>query len=52
MSLVKSVPVGLKTQECKRLRLREVPLVPYVPKKDEIQEEVSQDEESSNQDFY
>jgi hypothetical protein len=41
MSLAKSVPDELKPQECKRLRLREPPPVPYVPEKDEIQEEVS-----------
>jgi hypothetical protein len=41
MSLAKSVPDGLKPQECKRSRLHESPPVPYVPKKDEIQEEVS-----------
>jgi hypothetical protein len=41
MSLAKLVPDGLKPQECKRLRLREPPPVPYVPKKDEVQEEVS-----------
>jgi hypothetical protein len=41
MSLAKSVPDGLKPQECKRLRLREPPPVPSVPEKDEVQEEVS-----------
>jgi hypothetical protein len=41
MSLAKSVPDGLKPQECKRLRLREPPPAPYVPEKDEVQEEVS-----------
>jgi hypothetical protein len=41
MSLAKSVPDGLKPQECKRSRLREPPPVPYVPEKDEVQEEVS-----------
>ncbi len=41
MSLAKLVPDGLKPRECKKLRLCEPPLVPYVPKKDEIQEEVS-----------
>jgi hypothetical protein len=41
MSLAKLVPDGLKPQECKRLCLREPPPVPYVPKKDEVQEEVS-----------
>jgi hypothetical protein len=41
MSLVKLVPDGLKPPKCKRLRLREPPLVPYVPMKDEVQEEAS-----------
>ncbi len=41
MILAKSVPDGLKPQECERLRLRVPPPVPYVPEKDEIQEEVT-----------
>jgi hypothetical protein len=41
MSLTKLVPDSLRPQECKRLRLREPPPVPYVPEKDEVQEEVS-----------
>ncbi len=41
MSLAKSVPDSLKSQKCKKSRLREPPHVPYVPMKDEIQEEVS-----------
>jgi hypothetical protein len=41
MSLAKLVPDGLKPEECKRLRLPEPPPVPYVPMKDEVQEEVS-----------
>ncbi len=41
MSLAKSVPDDLKPQECKRLCLREPPPIPYVPVKDEVQEEVS-----------
>ncbi len=41
MSLLKSVPDGLKPQECKRTKLREPPPVPYVPTKDEVQEEVA-----------
>jgi hypothetical protein len=41
MSLAKSVPDGLKPQECKRLRLQEPPPVPYMLKKDEVQEEDS-----------
>jgi hypothetical protein len=38
MSLAKLVPDGLKNRECKRLQLREPPPVPYVPKKDKVQE--------------
>jgi hypothetical protein len=41
MSLLKSVPEGLKPRECKRTKLRELPPVPYIPTKDEVQEEVS-----------
>jgi hypothetical protein len=41
MSLGTSVPDSLKPQECKRSRLREPPPIPYMPKKDEVQEEVS-----------
>jgi hypothetical protein len=41
MSLLKSVPEGLKPRECKRTKLREPPPVPYIPTKDEVQEEVS-----------
>jgi hypothetical protein len=41
MSLLKSVPDGLKPQECKRSKLHEPPPVPYVPTKDEVQEEVA-----------
>jgi hypothetical protein len=41
MSLLKSVPEGLKPQECKCTKLREPPPVPYVPTKDEVQEEVA-----------
>jgi hypothetical protein len=40
MSLLKSVPEGLKPRECERTKLREPPPVPYVPTKDEVQEEV------------
>ena len=40
MSLLKSVPEGLKPRECERTKLREPPPVPYVPMKDEVQEEV------------
>jgi hypothetical protein len=41
MSLAKSVPEGLKPRECKCTKLREPPPVPYVPDKDEVQEEVA-----------
>jgi hypothetical protein len=41
MSLLKSVPEGLKPQECKHTKLREPPPVPYIPTKDEIQEEAA-----------
>ncbi len=41
MSLLKSVPEGLKPRECKRTKLREPLPVPYVPTKDEVQEEVA-----------
>jgi hypothetical protein len=41
MSILKSVPEGLKPQECKRIKLREPPPVPYVPTKDEVQDEVA-----------
>jgi hypothetical protein len=39
MSLTKSVPDGLRPHECKQSRLREPPPVPYMPIKDEVQEE-------------
>jgi hypothetical protein len=41
MSMSKMVPDHLKPQECERIKLREPPPVPYVPEKDEVQEEVS-----------
>ncbi len=41
MSLLKSVPDRLEPWECKRTKLREPPPVPYVPTKDEVQEEVA-----------
>jgi hypothetical protein len=40
MSLLKSVPEGLKPRECERVKLCEPPPVPYVPTKDEVQDEV------------
>jgi hypothetical protein len=41
MSLVKAAPEGLKDLECKRITLRECPPIPYVPKKDSVEEMVS-----------
>jgi hypothetical protein len=41
MSMAKMVPDHLKPQECKRIKLREPPPVPYVPEKDEVQDEIS-----------
>jgi hypothetical protein len=41
MSLLKSVPDGLKPRECKCTKLCEQPPVPYVPTKDEVQEAVT-----------
>ncbi len=39
-SLSKSVPEGLNPRKCKQTKLREPPPVPYIPKKDKVQEEV------------
>jgi hypothetical protein len=41
MSMSKMVPDHLKPRECKRIKLREPPPVPYVPKKDEVQDGIS-----------
>ncbi len=41
MSMLKMVPDGLKAKECKQIKLRKPPPVPYVPVKDEIQDEVA-----------
>jgi hypothetical protein len=41
MSMSKMVPDHLKPRECERTKLRKPPPVPYVPEKDEVQEEVS-----------
>ncbi len=41
MSLLKSVPEGFKPRECKRTKLHKPPPVPYVPTKDEVQDEVA-----------
>ena len=40
MSLLKSVPEGLKPRECERVKLCEPPPVPYVSTKDKVQDEV------------
>ncbi len=40
MSILKSVPEGLKPRDCKCVKLREPPPVPYVPTKDKVQDEV------------
>jgi hypothetical protein len=40
MSILKSVPEGLKPQDCKRVKLLEPPPVPYVPTKGKVQDEV------------
>ncbi len=41
MSMTKTAPDGLKARECKRIKLREPPPVPYVPVKDKVQDEVA-----------
>jgi hypothetical protein len=41
MSILKTVPMGLKPQECEQIKLRKPPPVPYVPLKDEVQDEVA-----------
>ncbi len=41
MSMLKMVPDGLKAKECERIKLCEPPPVPYVPVKDEVQDEVA-----------
>jgi hypothetical protein len=41
MSMTKTAPDGLKARECKQIKLRELPPVPYVPVKDKVQEEVA-----------
>ena len=40
MSMLKTIPDGLKARECERIKLCEPPPVPYVPVKDEVQDEV------------
>jgi hypothetical protein len=39
--LAKAAPDGLKDRECKKMALRECPLIPHVPEKDSLQETVS-----------
>jgi hypothetical protein len=41
MSILKTVPEGLKPQECKQIKLRKPLPVPYVPLKVEVQDEVA-----------
>ncbi len=41
MSVLKTVPEGLKARECKQIKLCNPPPVPYVPVKDEVQDEVA-----------
>ena len=41
MSILKTVPDGLKARECKQIKLHEPLPVPYVPVKDEVQDEVA-----------
>jgi hypothetical protein len=41
MSMTKTVPDGLKARECEQIKLRKPPPVPYVPVKDEVQDEVA-----------
>jgi hypothetical protein len=41
MSMLKTVPEGLKARECKQIKLRKLPPVPYMPVKDEVQDEVA-----------
>ncbi len=41
MSLTKSVPEGLNSQECKQTMLRKPLPVPYIPEKDKFQEEAA-----------
>ncbi len=41
MSMMKTALDGLKARECKRIKLLEPPPVPYVPVRDEVQDEVA-----------
>jgi len=40
MSLLTSVPKGLKPRKCKRTKLRESPPIPYIPEKGKVKDEV------------
>ncbi len=41
MSMLKTVPDGLKARECEQIKLCELPPVPYMPVKDKVQDEVA-----------
>ena len=41
MNLAKAAPNGLKDCKCKKMALHECPPIPYVPKKDSVQDMVS-----------
>ncbi len=41
MNMSKTPQEGLKARECERIKLREPPPVPYVPVRDEVQDEVA-----------
>ncbi len=41
MSMLKTVPDGLKARECVQIKLCEPPPIPYMPVKDEVQDEVA-----------
>jgi hypothetical protein len=41
MSMAKMVPNHLKPRECECIKLHEPPPVPYMPEKDEVQDEIS-----------
>jgi hypothetical protein len=50
MSMSKMVTNGLKPRECKRVKLRKLLPVPYVPEKDKVQDKVSKNEKHGDQD--
>jgi hypothetical protein len=41
MSMLTTVPDGLKARECKQIKLCKLPPVPFMPVKDEVQDEVA-----------